>query len=222
MTGFRRERILHQAGDEILIVTDLATLRIVSEPTRLRLIELLREQPRTVKALAAALDVPPTRLYYHVKLLEEHGVIRVVGTRTVSGIVEKTYAATASRLSLDRSLLSPGEALDDEGVEALLAFVIDGAKTEIRSGVTRGRIDPANKNAASGGLTLGRVWFRLTPERVAEFDRRVDALLEEFGSRATPTELEPGANLYELLLGLYPIESQDAGTVVGERDDERA
>lgn len=222
MAGFRRERILHEAGDEILIVTDLATLRIVSEPTRLRIVELLREQPRTVKALAAALAVPPTRLYYHVKLLEEHGVIRVTATRTVSGILEKTYAATASRLSLDRSLLSPGEALDDEGVEALLTFVIDGAKTEIRNGVARGRIDPANKNVAAGGLTLGRVWFMLTPDRLAEFDRRIDALLEEFGSRETPTEPEPGANLYELLLGLYPTESRDARQEVEEGSDERA
>src|SRR5690242_3500259 len=138
MASFRRERILHGSGDEILIVTDLETLRIVSEPTRLRVIELLRERTRTVKELAAALAVPQTRLYYHVKLLEEHGVIRVDSTRTVSGIIEKTYAATASRLSLDRAVLSPDAALDDEGVEALLAFVIDGAKAEIRRGVASG------------------------------------------------------------------------------------
>src|SRR5437764_670042 len=140
MIGFRRERTLGDGGDEILVVTDLATLRVVSEPTRLRLLELLHDGPKTVKALATALGVPPTRLYYHIKLLEEHGVVRVDSTRVVSGIVEKTYAATASRLSLDRSVLSPGTEAGEEGVEALFAFVLDGARAEIRRGVARGRI----------------------------------------------------------------------------------
>jgi DNA-binding transcriptional ArsR family regulator len=218
MSGFRRERTLGEGGDEILVVTDLATLRIVSEPTRLRLLELLHDGPTTVKELAAALGVPPTRLYYHMKLLEDHGIVRVESTRIVSGIVEKTYAATASRLSLDRSVLSPGTTPREESVEALLAFVVDGARAEIRRGVARGRIDPLNKSAAAGGLTLGRDWFVLTPERMEAFLRRFDELEEEFGARERPPEGEPGAVTYELLLGVYPVESRGSGDGEGQSD----
>lgn len=34
-------------------------------------VEQLRREPQTVKQLAAALDVAQTKLYYHIKLLEE-------------------------------------------------------------------------------------------------------------------------------------------------------
>ena len=74
MTGVRRETIFPDGDDDILIVTELATLRVVSDPFRLRLFELLRDRPRTVKDLAAAVEAPITRLYYHVNLLEQHGL----------------------------------------------------------------------------------------------------------------------------------------------------
>ncbi|MBX6342634.1 MAG: helix-turn-helix transcriptional regulator [Thermomicrobiaceae bacterium] len=86
------------AAPDVFVIRDLETLRAVSDPLRLRLFELLRGGPRTVKQLAAALDLPPTRLYYHVGQLEAHGLVRVVDTRVVSGIIEKRYQATAQRL----------------------------------------------------------------------------------------------------------------------------
>jgi DNA-binding transcriptional ArsR family regulator len=211
MKGLRRERTMGQAGDEIMVVTDLATLRVVSESTRLTIIELLQERPRTVKELAEAIGAPQTRLYYHVKLLEEHEIIRVASTRTVSGIIEKTYAATASRISLDRSVLSAGSSIADDSVDALLSFVLDGAKAEIRRGVAAGRIDPAKKSTAEGGLTLGRVWYELTPARLDELLQRLDALYDEFGSREMREPAEPGAEHYEMVLGLYPIERREPG-----------
>src|SRR4051794_28260662 len=111
MVGLRREPIREDetslAGkDDVLVVSDLEMLRLVSDPFRIQLLELLRERPTTVKELAASLGVPPTRIYYHINLLEVHGLIRVASSRIVSGIVEKRYEVTASRLSVDRALLS--------------------------------------------------------------------------------------------------------------------
>ena len=37
------------------------------------------QQPTTVKAIAADLNMPPSKLYYHVNMMEKHGLIRVVG-----------------------------------------------------------------------------------------------------------------------------------------------
>ena len=77
---------------DVKVIEDLATLRLLSDPLRLRLIEELGVQPTTVKALARAMGMKPNRLYYHVNLLEQHGLVRVTQTRIVSGIVERTYA----------------------------------------------------------------------------------------------------------------------------------
>ena len=57
---------------DIRVLTDPDTVRLIADPMRLRLLELLRQRSRTVTELAELLDVPRTRLYYHVKLLEAH------------------------------------------------------------------------------------------------------------------------------------------------------
>src|ERR687885_168224 len=96
----------HELDDQqIHVIRDLETVRLISDPLRLQILEALRKEPRTVKQVAAQLDVPATNLYYHVRLLEQRGLIRVTDTRIVSGIIEKRYQTVAYRLSIDRRLL---------------------------------------------------------------------------------------------------------------------
>ena len=209
MTGFRRESVLsHGGGGDVLVVTRPETLKLISDPLRLRLLELLRDQARTVKELATALDAPVTKLYYHVNLLLEHGLIRVADTRLVSGITEKRYRVVAARLSVDRALLGPADGGAD-GLDAWLAVVLDEAKAEIRKSVRSGLVEVARKEPGQGGLVLGRDWLRLTPERAQEFCDRLWALEDEFLADADPaapgTEAgHDGTHVYEFLIGLYP------------------
>jgi DNA-binding transcriptional ArsR family regulator len=72
-----------------------ARLKAASDPTRIRIGLLLFDEGRTVKELAATLAVPATRLYYHVKILEQHGLVEVVERRMVSGIEERRYRSVA-------------------------------------------------------------------------------------------------------------------------------
>src|SRR5215472_3478772 len=90
--------------EDFCMISDLETLKVVTDPLRLNLVNLLRGEPRTAKELAKILHLSQTKLYYHIGLLEQHGLIRVVGTRLVSGILEKQYQATAYKLSVDRRL----------------------------------------------------------------------------------------------------------------------
>src|SRR3712207_2640250 len=145
---------------EVHVIEDVATLQVVADPLRLRLLEQLRRDPQTVKQLAAALDVAQTKLYYHIKLLEERDLIRVVETRVVSGIIEKQYGVTAYRLSVERTLLSPSAPAPDEGLETFLSVVLDHTKSEIQRSVRAGLIDVDQKSPLTGGMVLGRNWWR--------------------------------------------------------------
>ena len=80
---------------ETLVVSDAATLKALADPTRLQILMALGEGPKTVKDVAASLSLGATRLYYHFKILEKAALIRVARKRMVSGIEERTYAATA-------------------------------------------------------------------------------------------------------------------------------
>lgn len=207
--------------DTVRIIDDLDTLRLLTQPLRLRIVEALRSAPGplTVKELAAALGTTQTKLYYHVNLLEGANLIRVAATRLVSGIVEKRYAATTYRLSVDRALLSR-EASGDDGLEVLLSIILDQARTEIRRSVAAGLIDLKTWQSDArnpDSLILGRKWLLLTAEQLAVFHRRLDDVLEAFeGTDPMPqayvTEAPPGSHLYELLLGFYPAVFERSGS----------
>ncbi len=72
-----------------------ARLKAASDPMRIRMGLLLLDDGHTVKELAATLGVPATRLYYHMKILERHGLVEVIERRMVSGIEERRYRAVA-------------------------------------------------------------------------------------------------------------------------------
>jgi DNA-binding transcriptional ArsR family regulator len=192
--------------DAVFVVRDIETLRLVSDPLRLRLLELLREEPRTAKDLAAALRVPRTKLYYHLKLLEDRGLITVADTRLVSGIVEKRYRASAYRLTVDKALIGPtaegGDALD-----TYVSVVLNQVRSEINRSVDAGLIDlerTQDDAMLPRRLLLGRKWLRLSPERVAELSRRYEELLDAFAEPTPDTEEEDG-QLYEWLIAFFPV-----------------
>jgi DNA-binding transcriptional ArsR family regulator len=81
--------------DEEFVISDLETIHIVSEPLRLQILEILKETPKTVKQVAAELGVNQVKLYYHFKLLEEHGLLRITEERMVSHLIEKVYQTRA-------------------------------------------------------------------------------------------------------------------------------
>ncbi|HEX5691342.1 MAG TPA: helix-turn-helix domain-containing protein, partial [Roseiflexaceae bacterium] len=52
--------------EDIFMIDSVETLKVVADPLRMRILELLRGQPHTVKQLASALRTPLKKLYYHV------------------------------------------------------------------------------------------------------------------------------------------------------------
>lgn len=193
-----------QPADEY-IIDDLETLKVVSDPLRLQILQLLAQQPRTVKELAADLDVPPTKLYYHINLMEKHNLIQVVETRIVSGIVEKQYLRTAFHYRIQRGLLSPGADMGDETLNRVLTTLLDDTRQDIRRAAHIGLIDldneyPPNRMA----LMIQREVARMSPERADEFHQRVLQLVRDFQNEdPDPTRHKEGQG-YALVAIWYP------------------
>ena len=127
-----------------LLIADLELLRVIADPLRLRILELTVEHPRTVKQIAATVGIPATKLYYHINTLEGSGLLRVAGTRLVSGILEKQYRAAAMSFRFDRSLLSADSAVKDQAREMVLKSMTDLAiddMDDIRRAIASGLID---------------------------------------------------------------------------------
>ncbi len=198
--------------EDLLMIADLETLKVVTDPLRLNILNLLRAAPRTAKELARALHLSQTKLYYHLGLLEQRGLIRVVGTRLVSGILEKQYQATAYKLSVDRKLFSPTPSATAgyEGLEVFLSAVLDYTHSDMMRSVQSGLAELSEDAPPERKLTVGRSWFHLTPAEARTFMERLWALEQEFQRLHSDAPTED-TQLYEFLLGFYPTHERSPG-----------
>ncbi|MFN8494919.1 MAG: helix-turn-helix domain-containing protein [Caldilineaceae bacterium] len=191
---------------ESIVVTNLETLKVVSDALRSRIIDLLRAAPQTVKQLAAALNLPQKKLYYHINLLEQHELIRVVGTRIVSGIIEKTYRATAYLFLFDQEVFA-SSAEDDSSLPAGKALLFEATKNQLAQSIEDKLVDLEEDVVPQHRLLASWNMARMTPEQAQDFYARLEALIDEF---ETMQQDQADANIqsYRLFLTLFPVRWQ--------------
>lgn len=195
--------------EPVMRIADPETLRAISDPTRLRLMEVMvqrQDPPWSVKELAVALDVPQTRLYHHIEQLLARDVIRAVERRVVSGIIETRYRSAALSFQLDRRLFEGDSDAATRLLHDTLVTVFDTARDEIEAAMRSGAIDPSGGEGTERVL-VARSLARLTPGRAAEFRRRLAELQEEFAGTEPGVEPEPGAEPWGIVLAVYPLSS---------------
>jgi DNA-binding transcriptional ArsR family regulator len=161
-------------------VTDLETLRILTDPLRLAILGAFAPPdapPMSVKEIAEELDEGQTKLYRHVKQLEESGLIHVAETRVVSGIIEKRYRPSQRRLYLESDLLRLSAT--DEYYDTLVA-VLEATRTGLSTDLRTGRVvldKPEHGTDLSIKLSVGK--GAMTPERYAEIRDVLGRLIDE-------------------------------------------
>lgn len=183
------------------LISDIDTLKVYFDPMRMKVIQAVAAEPRTVHEIAAELNVPFTRLYYHVNMLERHGLIRVVETRNLSGAVEEKYYQVSARVFvIDRKLLTvhPGEG-EEDALDTFLAQILEGTHRDILNSVEQGLVDLTVRPPDPDSLMLRHTVSRMPPARVEEFNRRLLALVEEFSDKRGASD-DP---YYALTIALY-------------------
>jgi len=147
-------------------VSDLRQLKAFADPMRNRLLHILGDREATNQHLAALLDEPQAKVLHHVRVLLDAGLIVLVEQRVRGHNIEKLYRATAR----------------------VYGFRPEPADVETISGPVSGAIFESVTQELVASLTLWPdqplYWetrrTHLSPDRVAEFDRRLLALIAEF------------------------------------------
>lgn len=191
-----------------MIISDIETLRVLTDPLRLHILELLAE-PHTVKEIAPKLAIGKTKLYYHINLLEKRGIIRVVSTRLVSGIVEKRYQVAALRFRPVKELFQG----TDEGPElglTLFDTIWDATRAQFTRSLQQGQIAGAAE-AKGNKLMLSHTVVALTEEQAEAFSVRFEALMEElkqYETKAPSAQTRP----YALTIAFFPKAEEERST----------
>jgi DNA-binding transcriptional ArsR family regulator len=185
------------APDAERTISDAETLKALSDPLRLRILETLvtrTGEPWTVKELAKAIGVPQTRLYHHIDLLLERDLIRAAGQRVVSGIIETRYRVAALSFRLDHRLLSTDSSLHEAGRE-LLHTVFDGARDEVSTALNDFMQAHPTDGQAPGEHPdrplMQRGLVMLSPAQAAEFRTRLGQLMSEYDTESAAPDAEP-------------------------------
>lgn len=137
--------------------------------------------PHSAAELAAELDVPVTRLYHHLKVLESAGFIEVVATRRVGAALERRYRAIARGFRV-----GPDAVRDAGDLARALASVLDSTRADLVGAVESGAIDSTAGPEPDGtDVAIWSLRLRLGQQDRLELVERMEAVLAEFRERSS-------------------------------------
>ncbi|GIF25632.1 hypothetical protein Ate02nite_83620 [Paractinoplanes tereljensis] len=102
------------------VLSETSQFKALGHPLRHRMLVALRQRPATFAQLAAALGATKGTIGYHVKILEQAGLLRVAYVRRVRGGTEQYYEPTSPRLRIAGDAPVGGEFLVKAALNEML------------------------------------------------------------------------------------------------------
>ncbi len=159
---------------------------LLSDSTRLEMIELLLT-PCSVAELADRMGVPRTRLYHHVNLMEDAGMIRVVETRPAGAQQEKIYQVAAYSFQPSKEYLDRADPRDK--ARAVITSIFGATEGDFVRSVEEGLVTLEDRRDART-ILIRRGLMMLDAARLHEFIGELEALYERYdlhpGDRGEP------------------------------------
>jgi len=199
---------------DIEVIEDPAAAVVALHPMRARLLAALVE-PASASALAARVGLSRQKVNYHLRALEEHGLVRVVEERQWGGLTERVLVATAASYVVSPAALAdaasdPARASDRLSARYLVALA---------ARVVREVADLARRADATGRTlpTLAidtDIRFRSPAERAAFTDDLADAVTR-LVARYHDEQAADGRT-HRLLVAAHPLPPAPAGSPTKE------
>ena len=198
-----------------IILNDLEAVKAIADPLRNQIIEVLSPEPLTVNQIAEKLGLAPSKLYYHVNLLEKHGFLRVVDTTVRGNIIEKHYWITAYDYDIEKDLLNFNVTTSDgkENIITMFLTTIDTTREDfVRSIEARAFNLEHGADPHPRHVRNHRAVCRIPDSRIEEFQSRLGALMDEFVEMDDPAAEDghPWAFTAVLYPSFYYDEADDA------------
>jgi len=170
--------------EKMVVVTAPEQLRALADPLRATLLELVLERAATVTEMAQAVDRPKSTVAYHINLLVDAGLLRVVRTRRVRAIEERYYGRVARTFYV--GVLNRPE--DKQVVAAI-------------NGLAEAAAESSAAHAADD-LRCTLVHARIPREDIRNFWAEVQELARRFAQIP-----RAGDQVYGFVAGLYPTDA---------------
>jgi len=149
--------------DDVIELTTVEQVKALGSLLRHQVIGLLNDHAATASQLAEQLGVLKGSMSYHLKVLEEAGLVRVVRTNKVRGVTERYYGRVSRRFELRGAFDEPSNR----------GMILRHTATELET-------------APPSGDAMARIRrLQLTPPAYAEIVELLEALSERAGELQT-------------------------------------
>jgi DNA-binding transcriptional ArsR family regulator len=194
------------AAEAITIVRGTEQAATLLQPLRLRLVELL-EEPDTAAGLARRIGLPRQVVNYHVRQLEQQGLLELVeerrqGTRTERVLRARARSYVIGPEALGEIAADPARIADRFSASFLLAVA---ARVIRQLGEVLRGAERAKRRVATLTLT-STVRFRSAADRNA-FAEALTAAVGELVAKYHDAKA-PGGRRFELVVGVYPAPAE--------------
>lgn len=168
--------------DEVKDLTTIDQVKAFSDPFRYRILMTFYkiDRPATVKEVAVEMNVVPANVHYHVKKMEKAGILKLVHTKEINGIIAKYYQPTAHTFDVKCApeINDASKKLMLAEGQKMLAQFYDDSKNIFIEQLT----NEANSNERfPGTISLGEMY--LTDEEADEFKKYVKDFIEKYKNK---------------------------------------
>ena len=190
---------------DVAVIEDAASAEVSLDPIRARMLAELAE-PHTATTLAARLGLARQKVNYHVKTLEQHGLVELVEERRKGNMTERVVRASAAAYVISPAALAavapdPARSPDRLSARWLLALA---ARLVRETGALINGAALANKPLATFGLDA-EVRFAKPADRAAFVGELTDALTGIISKYQTKT-----GRPHRLIVAVHPSITEDA------------
>ncbi len=91
--------------DPIQRIQDFERIKILSDPHRMAILQMLMAGPETLTSIGKTLGEHPAKVRHHLKQLEAAGVVELVEIRSQRGFIEKYYQAKSRAFTFNEIIL---------------------------------------------------------------------------------------------------------------------
>lgn len=179
---------------EKMVLTTLEEIKTYSDPYRLQILNVFNilDRPATVKEVSDMMGEVPAKVHYHVKKLEKVGLLNLVTTKEINGIVAKYYEPFMGTIEIKRKE-QMNEPSADEMMRSETYKLLSELYEQNKQRFFKQAKDSPNPKASVTNTTL-----RMTDEEARSLFEQVNQLLEPYRDR--DKKKEGDMRSYELFL----------------------